>query len=124
MGKKGRPSKYNKETVPKLQKFIKKMTVTNFWSHCGKSSVAFYLDVTRETIYDWERKFPEFSDAIKKWEIKRDMLFLQIKSKQGAWIFLAKNWLGMTDKMEHEVITPITIIVPKEVIPNGNKSKE
>jgi len=90
------------ETISTLEVFIDEMDAVpvNFWQHCSVHHIAVLLDIRRETIYDWRNKFPEFSNTIKKWEEKRDALFLELKNKNGAWIFLAKNWLGMTDKQE------------------------
>jgi len=92
------------ETISTLEVFIDEMDAVpvNFWRHCSVHHIAVLLDIRRETIYDWRNKFPEFSNTIKKWEEKRDALFLELKNKNGAWIFLAKNWLGMTDKQEME----------------------
>ena len=90
------------ETVKKVADFTAEMTAeaSNFWKHCSIHHIACLLDVTRETIYEWEKSHPEFSDTIKKWREKRNALFLELKLKNGAWIFLAKNWLEMTDKQE------------------------
>lgn len=95
--------KYEAEkTVKKVEVFISEMTAIPdiFWKHCSIHHIAVLLDVHRDTVYDWKEKFPEFSDIIKKWQSTRDALFLQLKNKNSAWIFLAKNWLGMTDKQD------------------------
>lgn len=96
--------KYNDTVIPVLQGFIEGMTAEPnvFWKHCSVHHIACLLDISRETIYAWQKKYPEFSDTIKRWEEKRNALFLELKVKQGAWIFLAKNWLSMTDKQELE----------------------
>ena len=48
-------------------------------------------------------------------EERRNALFLELKQKQAAWIFLAKNWLEMSDKQELEhkggVKTDNTLVV-------------
>ena len=90
------------ETVKKVEVFISEMTAepTVFWKHCSVQHIACLLDVVRETIHEWENSHPEFSNTIKKWRDKRNLLFLELKNKNSAWIFLAKNWLGMTDKQD------------------------
>lgn len=114
--------KYSEEMIQKVGAFTREMTAepTNFWKHSSIHHIAVLLDVSRETIYAWQKKHPEFSDTIKKWEETRNALFLELRVKQGAWIFLAKNWLGMTDKQEVEhsgEFTPLTVIVSD----NGKK---
>ena len=115
--------KYSEETIPKLEKFIGEMSVLtpqDFWSHCSVHHLATLLDISRETVYAWQKKYPEFSDTIKRWEEKRNALFFQLNRKDGAWIFLAKNWLGMTDKQEIEhsgEFQPLKVIVSD----NGSK---
>ena len=113
--------KYSEETIPKLEKFIGEMSAgADFWKYCSVHHIAVLLDVSRETIYAWQKKYPEFSYTIKRWEEKRNALFLELRQKQGAWIFLAKNWLGMTDKQEIEhtgEFQPLKVIVSD----NGSK---
>ena len=110
------------ETIQILENFIDEMTAepTVFWKHCSVHHIACLLDISRETIYAWQKKYPEFSDTIKRWEEKRNALFLELKMKHGAWIFLAKNWLGMTDKQELEhkgdEFHPLRVIIEN----NGN----
>ena len=120
--------KYSKEVIPKLEKFIGEMsrgtTPTEFWKHSSVHHIAELLDVSRETIYAWKNKYPEFSDTIKKWEEIRNARFLELTRKDGAWIFVAKNWLGMTDKQEIEHIgesKPLKIIVSDDGNGDGNK---
>jgi len=97
-----RPTKFNEEVIKKLEKFIAEMDVSNFWKHCSVHHIACLLGVHRDTIYEWRKQYWEFSVTLKKWEEKRNALFLELKRKDGAWIFLAKNWLGMSDKQEME----------------------
>ena len=116
--------KYSEETIPKLEKFIGEMSggtsPTDFWKHSSIHHIAVLLDVSRETIYAWRKKYPEFSDTKKRWEEVRNARFLELTRKDGAWIFVAKNWLGMTDKQEIEhtgEFQPLKVIVSD----NGSK---
>jgi len=94
--------KYNSSHIQTLATFINDMNTSNFWKHSSVHHIACLLGVCRDTIYEWQKQYPEFSDTIKRWEEKRNALFLELKLKNGAWIFLAKNWLEMTDRQEIE----------------------
>ena len=105
----GRPTKYDStETPGKVYAIIAEMSkegaVKQFASFCGIEQIADALDVHRDTVYEWMKNHDEFSDAIKTWETKRNSLFYQLmfssQIKDARWIFLAKNWLGMTDRQE------------------------
>ncbi|NIQ17325.1 MAG: hypothetical protein GTN43_00720 [Candidatus Aenigmarchaeota archaeon] len=108
--------KYSEDILTKLKDFMDEMdsTPSSFWKHCSVHHIADLLGVHRDTIYDWEENHPEFSDTIKKWRERRNALFLELKQKNAAWIFLAKNWLGMRDKQEVEhsgELKPLKVIV-------------
>jgi len=92
--------KYSPECIKKLEAFTAEMTSesTNFWQHSSIHHIACLLSVHRDTIYAWKKDHPEFSDTIKRWEEKRNAMFLELRQKSSAWIFLAKNWLEMTDE--------------------------
>jgi len=94
--------KYNDDIIEALDAFLVEMTKQNFWQHCSVHHIAVLLGVHRDTIYEWKKSHSEFSDTIKEWEEKRNALFLELTNKQGAWIFLAKNWLGMSDNQTIE----------------------
>lgn len=38
--------------------------------------LAMHLDITRETVYDWEEKYPQFSDIVKKLRAKQGEMLL------------------------------------------------
>ena len=108
--------------IPKLEKFIGEMSASpaTFWEHCSIHHIAVLLGVHRATIYEWQKKHLDFGDTIKKWEERRNALFLELKDKRGAWIFLAKNWLEMRDeqRIEHTGdFQPLRVIVSE----NGGK---
>ena len=98
----GRPSDYDAVVIPeKVLAFSEEMTVDTFNEHCSKHHIALLLDKCTDTILEWEKKFPEFSGAIKRWETKRNALHYEVKRMSDArWIFLKKNWEGMTDRQE------------------------
>jgi len=61
----GRPTKYSPEVFPKIEEYI---------SSCGREQtslptiegLALYLGITKETVYQWDKEYPDFSDAVKK----------------------------------------------------------
>lgn len=60
----GRPSEYNDEVVSKTNEYIDscedKVNLPTI------EGLALYLGVRRETLYDWENKYKEFSNIIDK----------------------------------------------------------
>lgn len=72
-----------------------------FFTMCGIEHVASYLGVVKDTIYEWVKIHPEFSDAIKRWVTQRNAVFYSGVGSMpvATWIFLAKNWLQMTDRL-------------------------
>ena len=119
MSKRGRPTKYEgKTTVEKVYLLIDAMQVETFFQCCGIEQIAKALGVHKDTIYEWCKEYPDFSDAIKLFQTERDALFLTLAAspqvKVATWIFLAKNWLGMSDKQEIEhagEFLPLQVIV-------------
>jgi len=59
---KGRPSKYDSKFCDIAYKYMAK-------GH-SKLAVAGKLGISRDTLYEWCRKYPEFSDTIKIGEMK------------------------------------------------------
>lgn len=67
----GAPTKYNPDTIyPKIEEYI---------ASCGRENtslptvegLALYLNLNKDTLYEWSEKYPEFSDAIKKILLKQ-----------------------------------------------------
>lgn len=123
----GRPTKYEGEkTVQKVYAIIDRMSqkdaVKEFFSFCGVEQIADALGVHKDTIYEWRAKHPELSDALKMWETKRNALFYNLaispQVKTATWIFLAKNWLGMTDIQKIEggesLMKALQVIIPND----------
>lgn len=96
----GRPTKYSEKTCSDLMRLIEKMTINNFWDYCEINSVAYCLKVNTDTIYEWQKRYPEFSETIKVWRTKRDMLFWKVPMKDVLRIFLSKIWFGYRDEKD------------------------
>lgn len=112
----GRPTKYNKKYCQQLIEFAK----------TGKSYEAFagFLGVSKQTIYDWEKRHPEFLDAKRQfralsqqwweeqgieglWDVTEyedGKPVAKKKINQAIWIFNMKNRFGWTDKDQVEVV--------------------
>ena len=115
MAKVGRPTKYRKEMCKKLVDFMAK--------GFSKEATAAHLDISKETLYDWGKNIPEFSDAIRKGELK-SLLFWENIGMDGMtgqipgfgpsiWVFNMKNRHKWRDQPEEDVTnkqTPVLII--------------
>ena len=109
--------KYNSKMLKKLEAFVAEMDESNFWKHCSIHHIACLFGCHRTSIYGWIKDEDKvgLSTLLKKWEEKRNALFLELRRKDGAWIFLAKNWLEMTDKQETAHSGDIRIKVEKTI---------
>ena len=88
------------------------------WFHCSIDTIASRV---REK---FDISFPEYFERHRVGGLiclRRNMFKMSEKSPQMA-IFLAKNWLGMSDKQEIEHSGGESPIVLKVVYDNGNKA--
>ena len=95
----GRPSKYRPEYCQELMAHMEKgYSYTTFAGHVG---------VNPDTLYGWERRFPEFSET-KKLAMGRSLMFweqlglqgllLGSKFKAGVWILNMRNRFGWSNR--------------------------
>jgi len=95
----GRPtefkSKYIKETIK-----LSTLGVT-------EEKIAWYFGVHPNTFRGWKTRYPDLADAIAEGKAKRDVALLTAmfanatqRHNPAVQIFLAKNWLGMTDRQD------------------------
>ncbi len=121
----GRPLKF--KTLGILQRKI-----VSYFNHCKKdeeiptvSGMAVWLDTSRETLCDYEKK-EKYSDAIKKAKDKivalQEQLAMKGKINPTVWIFSAKNNLGYKDRQEIE--GNINLYKLKIVRSNGREVKQ
>lgn len=102
----GRPTKYKKEYCEQIKEFMSK----------GESLTAFAaeIEVVKDTLYEWEKVHPEFSDAIKiarqkcqRWWETQSRMGLHTGRGEGfsqaQWIFNMKARFGYRDKQEIDV---------------------
>lgn len=99
--KPGRPTKYSKKICDLLPYL--------FSNGESVSEVCAYLDITKETFYQWEKDHKEFSDSYKKglelseawWtRLGRAGATGKAKINPATWIFNMKNRHGWADKKE------------------------
>lgn len=115
---KGRPSKYKPEYC--------EMLIKHMADGYSFESFAAIIDLDRDTIYEWTKAHPDFSDA-KKRAVAKSQLFWEkighggslgrIKNfSAAAWIFSMKNRFQWRDKQPDEedktIVQPIIIEAP------------
>lgn len=114
----GRPTKYNDKYCQEIIEFFDKEPFKVMTSDNGKVELmpcslptferfAFKIGVHRDTLHEWLKKHPEFSDAYKKAkDLQKDILIQN--GLVGAYdktfaIFVAKNVTDMSDKVETDI---------------------
>ena len=110
----GRPSKYKPEFVDQLIKYFNspaitidkdgKMTPGHFPTLARFASM---IEVNKDTLIEWTKVHPEFSDAYKRAKDLQEANLIE-GTLSGAYqpsfsIFTAKNVLGWRDKTEQEL---------------------
>jgi hypothetical protein len=88
--------------------------------HEGESlaAVSIALDINRDTLWEWENKFPEFSEALTKvkrrsqmhWEGIAKQQATEGKGNAASLIWMMKNMFrdDYQDRIEHDVKANIT----------------
>lgn len=99
----GRPTKYKPETIfPKIEEYL---------SMCGREQtklpsvegLSLFLGVNPDTIYEWDKKYPEFSEYIKRLAAKQkeqlidDGMYGGKEVNASMAIFLLKAIHGLRD---------------------------
>jgi len=126
--KAGRPTKYNEEKViAMIEAFTETLEIRNFFSFCSFESLADFMGLHRSTLYNWMAKYPKLKEAMELFEQKRNALFYAFVPilTPGSWIFLAKNWLGMTDRQITEIDTQGSLVqyISHMPVPRSVKKK-
>ena len=66
----GRPTLYNPIFVDKVKEYLE-TTGKEQTSLPTIEGFAIYLNVSRDSLYEWAKKYPEFSDTLKEIEIRQ-----------------------------------------------------
>lgn len=111
MSKVGRPTKYKEEYCQQLIDYMSRgMPYGGFAGQIG---------VHVDTLYEWEKVNPDFSEAKKLGKAKSLDYFCELAHSQmidgklnnTAWIFMMKNLHGWRDKKEEEQSQNINVYV-------------
>lgn len=117
----GRPTRYKKEFCEQL--------INHMAQGLSFDTFAGVVGVSRDSLYEWAKKFKEFSDAKGIATAKRNLLVERIftsmamglevrnhkgeiiKPRETPVIYWTKNTLGWSDKVEHagDEAKPITL---------------
>lgn len=114
----GRPTKYKQDYCDMLVKHMAEGL--SFESFAG------HISVTKQILYDWCEKHPEFLDA-KKLGWAKCLLFYEKIGRQamvgklpgfnlGSWCLNMKNRFGWTDRVEQKVEGASSITINYELI--------
>jgi len=126
----GRPTKYQEEFCTLAIDFLS--------LGYSKEALAGYLHIAEDTLYDWIKNNPIFSEAVKEGVAQARLMWEQlgIKGSKGkvdnfnsvAWLFNMKNRFKWTDKieMDHtsdgEKITGFVVVPAKAPEETKNES--
>jgi len=119
--KTGRPSKFKKEYE---EEALKLATLG-----INEEDIAWYFGVHPNSLANWKKRYPEFLWAIKKGTAHKKISLMKamyenatINHNASVQIFLAKNWMGMSDKQEMALSGNVTVKVISAV-PRPKKGK-
>jgi len=102
----GRPSKYNADIIGKVEVAADMLRTKpeSFLSGCGIEQIADSLGVCTDTVYEWAKVYPEFSEALKAWQTTRDATLYKLAKTlpPAIWIFMTKNMLRWRDNQAVE----------------------
>lgn len=97
----GRPTDYRPEMVQEVEEYLSEAVPQNMKIPTIEG-IALRLGVTRETVYEWAKRYPEFSDTIKKQKI------LQKEYLQEIGIFGGKEInapiVALLLKVNHDMV--------------------
>lgn len=119
----GAPTKYNEqELYPKIEEYIVSCSREQT-SLPTVEGLALYLGLTTETLYQWMKKYPQLSDAIKKILMKQktqlmnDGMYGGKEVNAAMAIFLLKVNHGMKENDPSTLVQQNQVIViPSELL--------
>lgn len=138
----GRPTKYNSDILKKAQEYLalcvdsvervvsqesekytmyKQKLVVNLPSIEG---LAIHLGIVKDTIYQWEKEHPEFSDVINTLRAKQAVKLLNsgLSGEYNPYIakaLLSKHGYSEKQEVEQSGETSITVKWDKSLIPSS-----
>ena len=120
--KNGRPSKYKPKYCKQIIKFFDRELVdAETFEPCRLPTYekfAFSIGVHRDTLHEWCKKHPKFSDAYNQCKGLQKNIIIQHGLRgvfnPGFAIFVAKNVTDMRDKVEVNQTSEIKIEISKD----------
>lgn len=103
----GRPTKYNEEIQSKATEYLEK------WKDLSEAvptvaGLSLYIDTPKQTMYDWGKKFPEFSYTLGKVQVTQEFTLVNkgLKNEINANIgkFMMYNH-GYKEKTEQDLMS-------------------
>ena len=111
----GRPTKYEASKInPEIEKYLSTCTSENMKLPTIEG-LAIHLKVNRDTIYEWSKNYPEFSDNLKKIadQQKENLInqgFYGGREVNGSLaIFLLKSIHGLKDNDSNNVNVQVNV---------------
>lgn len=101
MAQVGRPTKYTPEVIATLYEYLKEAIPENM-SIPTVEGLALKLDVSKDTLYEWGKEYPEFSDALSKLKITQKECLTKIGIFGGKEINASIVQLFL--KVNHDMI--------------------
>ncbi len=112
----GRPTKYTKEILKKAKDYVE-----NFRRYGDviptAEGLALLLKVHRDTIYEWRKHYPEFSDTIEQLINQQTKILINAGLLGKINVAIAKLLLakqGYSEKMEIEEKKPLLVLTDEE----------
>jgi len=97
--KSGRPSVFKEEYIEETRKLAT--------LGVNEEDIAWFFHIHPNTFKNWKKKHPQLLAALKKGKADRNVSLMKAmfenatkRHNASVQIFLAKNWLGMTDRQE------------------------
>lgn len=120
----GRPTIYDPIFIDKVKDYLK-TTGKEQTSLPTVEGFAIYLDVSRDSLYEWAKKYPEFSDTLKKIELLQKQQLIDDGIYGGKEVnativkLMLQNNHGMKERTDtttndKDLPTPIGMGVSKE----------
>lgn len=98
----GRPTKYSSDVFNKIEEYLD-MCSREQTKLPSVEGLAIYLDVNKTTLFEWDKKYPEFSNSLKKLADKQkeqlidDGMYGGKEVNASMAIFLLKAIHGLKD---------------------------
>ena len=124
----GRPVEYTPEMLDKVEEYIQEAIPQNMKIPTIEG-ISLKLGISRETVYDWARKYPAFSDTLERIKVLQKEHLTEIGIFGGKEInanivalFLKANH-GMVETVRNELTgadgQPITLVAGGYIPPTG-----